>query len=261
MTDHIDTPDGQQPGDPFSRVAHPSVASKSETLQKLIAPARTQMLGDLASTVDKWLTERGEDLHRAVTGGWSETHTWIKATLGGVALLGVSAVGGTLLSLALQGVAGAAHAVADVVPGGSARRTGLLASITSPVWSYLRSHTQGLAIDARTAYGAWMIAVLGTGVLSFATKSFGARLAWGITGAGTGWMVWHGAPAAGREVAVGITALAWALLSIAALRGFRIGFRAVNNNHFAPEIRPQVNVPEPVVKRVEINGRALNSLD
>lgn len=226
MTDHTnDIPaDGQQPGEPLSRVAHPSTG-KSETLRQLTVPTGTQMLRDLATTVDKWLTERGEDLHRAITGGWSETETWIKTTLGGVAILGASAVGGTLLSLAVQGAVDAAHAVGEIVPGGSARRTGLLASITSPVWAYLRSHTQGLAVDARTAYGAWMVAVLGTGLLSFATKSFGARLAWGLTGAATGWMVWHGAPAAGREVAVGITALAWSLLSIPALRGFRISLR------------------------------------
>jgi hypothetical protein len=241
MTDHTDTPDGQQPAEPLSRVD----TQLTETLRRLKAEARTQTLRDLVEPVGEWLAWRGDDLRRAVTGGWSQTDTWIKASLGGVALLGAAAVGGTLLSLTLQGLADAAHVAADAIPGGSARRTGLLASITSPVWAYLRSHTQGLAIDARTAYGTWVLAVPVTGFLSFATKKFSARLAWALTGAATGWMVWNGAPAAGREVALGITVLAWSLLSIAALRGFRIG----REQHLHSHVDVNVDATQPTADR------------
>ncbi|MET9956281.1 hypothetical protein ABZ135_32705 [Streptomyces sp. NPDC006339] len=273
MTDHHDTPDGQQPGEPLSRVdftnidrgleelrqLEGSTSAKDRLAQDLAHPS--SVLRDLADAAGEWLSDRADDVRQAVLGGWGQTEGWIKATLAGVALVGVTAVGGALLSLTVQGIAGAVDAAAGAVPGGSARNTGLLASITSPVWTYLRSHTQGLAVDARTAYAVWLLAVLSTGVLSCVTKSFGARLAWGLTGAATGWMVWHGAPATGREVAVGLTAIAWALLSIVALRKFRVGITNYVSNRVAPEVKPQVHVPAPVVKRVEINGRALKSLD
>ncbi|MGA4844710.1 hypothetical protein [Streptomyces sp. G45] len=256
MTDHNNTPDR---GIDEPRQIDSPAATTTRLAQDL--PRPSSVLRDLADAAGEWLSDRADDVRHAVAGGWSETDRWIKATLGGVALVGVAAVGGTLLAFTVQGIAGAVDAAAGAVPGGSARRTGLLASITSPVWAYLRSHTQGLAVDARTAYAAWLLVVLGSGVLSCVTKSFGARFAWGLAGAATGWMVWHGAPEAGREVAAGLTAIAWALLSIVALRGFRVGITNTVSNNVAPETKPQVNVPAPVVKRVEINGRALKSLD
>ncbi|MFE5810297.1 hypothetical protein [Streptomyces sp. NPDC056491] len=171
----------------------------------------------------EWLSDRGDELRQAVTGGWDETEDWIKATLGGLALLIVLGVGGTLLTALIKGVLALASLITNMhVDTGPRSHTGLLATITEPVRAYLTGQTRGLAVSAGTAYAAWQLAVLGTGFLSWATTSFGARFAWGVVGAGTAWMVWSGAPATGREVATGLTVLAWGLLSIVALRGFRV---------------------------------------
>ncbi|MFF4741272.1 hypothetical protein ACFY2W_36125 [Streptomyces sp. NPDC001262] len=245
-------PDVDQPLIPSSRTEPTAMVTAVDGLRAVTGGSRW-----VYGAAKDWLADRGDDLRRAVTGGWDNTETWIKASLGGLGLLGASAVGGSLLSLTATGLTHTVQAAADLHVPGSANNTGLLASITTPVWSYLRTHTQGLAVSPTTAYSVWALTVLGTGVLSFATRSFGARLSWALTGAATGWMAWHGAPAVGREVAVGLTALAWALLSIPALRGFRVGRSTYQN----VDVRPQVHVPEPVVKRVEINGRALKSID
>ncbi|MFD0353652.1 hypothetical protein ACFVHW_07865 [Streptomyces sp. NPDC127110] len=173
--------------------------------------------------VGQWLEERADDLRDAFRNGWDDTTTWIKATVSATFLLAVAAVAVMCLALLASSAVDGVNALAGLdVPAGSDGRTGLLASVTSPVQTYLESHTAGLAISAPTAYGTWILTALATGLLSFATRAFGARLAWGATGAATGWMVWHGAPADGREVALGITVIAFALLSIPALRGFRI---------------------------------------
>lgn len=170
-----------------------------------------------------WLDNRAQDLWEVRNEGWSEARPWIKFTVGTVVILMLTVLGTTLLSWAAQAAVATVTALTDLpLPTGSGGRTGLLASITTPVWAYLQTHTAGLPVGGATAYAAWQLAVVTTAVLSFLTKSFGARLAWGVTGAATGWMAWHGAPAGGRDVALGLTALAFALLSIPALRGFRV---------------------------------------
>ncbi|MCY0922342.1 hypothetical protein OS965_29990 [Streptomyces sp. H27-G5] len=185
--------------------------------------AMRRWYGIARPVVGQWLEERAEDLRDAFRNGWDETTTWIKATVGATVLLAVAAVAVMCLALIAQSAVDGVNALAGIrVPEGSGGRTGLLASITTPVWTYLQSHTAGLAVSAPTAYGTWILTALATGLLSFVTRAFGARLAWGATGAATGWMVWQGAPADGREVALGITVIAFALLSIPALRGFRI---------------------------------------
>ncbi|MEJ8654889.1 hypothetical protein WKI65_44335 [Streptomyces sp. MS1.AVA.3] len=205
----------QLPGGPLEDSPAPA---KSTT-----AAAVVEQLHRVKDVVGEWLADRGEDLRRAVKGGWKETDDWIKATLGGLGLLVVAGVGGTLLVGLIKGVVALASLISHVhVDTGARSHTGLLATITEPVRRYLASHTRGLAVGSATAYAAWQLAVLATGFLSWATTSFGARFAWGVVGAGTAWMVWSGAPATGREVATGLTALAWGLLSIVALRGFRI---------------------------------------
>ncbi|WP_052230630.1 hypothetical protein [Streptomyces sp. CT34] len=190
---------------------------------KTTTAAAVEQLLRAKDSVGEWLTDRGDDLRRAVKGGWKETDDWIKAALGGLALLVVVWVGGTLLTVLLKSIVALASLISHVhVDTGARSHTGLLATITEPVRTYLAGHTRGLAAGSATAYAAWQLAVLVTGFLSWATTSFGARFAWGVVGAGTAWMVWSGAPATGREVATGLTALAWGLLSIVALRGFRI---------------------------------------
>lgn len=201
--------------------AEPGIATGSFAWS--LRTALRRWYGVARPVVGEWLEERADDLRNAFRNGWDETTTWIKATVGATVLLAVAAVAVMSLALIAQSAVDGVNAVAGVqVPAGSGGRTGLLASITSPVWTYLQSHTAGLAVTAPTAYGAWILTVGGTGLLSFVTRAFGARLAWGATGAATGWMVWQGAPADGREVALGITVIAFALLSIPALRGFRI---------------------------------------
>jgi hypothetical protein len=177
-------------------------------------------LAQLGVRIADWLADRGDDLRRAL-GGWQDTEPWIKATLGGAGLLGAVALGGSLLTLMVQGLVDLVHQAGGIHIAAGAH-TGLLATITSSVWAYLRSHTTGLPATPATVYAIWQLAVAGSGIASFATRALGARLAWLLAGASTGWMTWHGAPASGREVAVGLVALAWTLLSIPALRGARL---------------------------------------
>ncbi|NXY94484.1 hypothetical protein HYE82_08775 [Streptomyces sp. BR123] len=199
--------------------AEPDTGSFTSSLRT----ALRRWYGIARPVVGQWLEERADDLRDAFRNGWDETTTWIKATIGAVFLLAVAAVAVMCLALIASSAVDGVNALEGIdVPEGTGGRTDLLASITNPVWTYLQSHTAGLAVSAPTAYGTWILTALGTGLLSFVTRAFGARLAWGATGAATGWMVWHGAPADGREVALGITVIAFAVLSIPALRGFRI---------------------------------------
>lgn len=179
--------------------------------------------GPVQEAVLSWLDNRIQDLWEVKSEGWSEARPWIKFTVATVVILILTVLGTTLLSWAAQAAVSIVTAITDLpLPTGSGGRTGLLASITTPVWAYLQTHTAGLPVTGPTAYAAWQLAIVSTGTLSFLTKAFGARLAWGVMGLATGWMAWHGAPAGGRDVALGLTALAFALLSIPALRGFRV---------------------------------------
>ncbi|MGW2865903.1 hypothetical protein [Streptomyces sp. NPDC001205] len=181
------------------------------------------LLHRVKDAAGEWLSDRGDEVRLAVAGGWDETEDWIKTTLGALAILIVLGVGGTLLVALIKAIFALASLVTHVHVGtGPHSHTGLLATITDPVRTYLTGQTRGLAVSAGTAYAAWQLAVVSTGFLSWATTSFGARFAWGVVGASTAWMVWSGAPATGREVATGLTVLAWGLLSIVALRGFRV---------------------------------------
>ncbi|MEF3117587.1 hypothetical protein [Streptomyces chrestomyceticus] len=78
----------------------------------------------------------------------------------------------------------------------------------------------------------------------------GARLTWTAWGAATVAMVWAGAPGPGRQVAVGITLLAWAVLSLFALRGlslFPAAFVHVdvhNQAPPAPQVRAEIHLPK-----------------
>jgi len=173
-------------------------------------------LGRLSRSTAAWcsrylvpaLRRRRLDLEGALEGGWELTATWVKvaAYLVGAALLSTSA----LAVLADQLIA-AYHRVVGV-------HTGLVATITAPVQSYLRVHDAGLSIPADSLYRLWQLAAVLLLVAAFSRSRLG-RIAWVAYGTGTAAMVWCGTASAGRPLAVAVVALLWTLVSLFALHG------------------------------------------
>ncbi|MGY5031279.1 hypothetical protein ACWC9U_10175 [Streptomyces sp. 900116325] len=76
----------------------------------------------------------------------------------------------------------------------------------------------------------------------------------------------YASPATGRTLATGLAALTWAAASTLALRGLTLrpsSFEHVHNDIQTPpvHVRPDRHLSQPVVERVEINGRELRSAD
>ena len=94
-----------------------------------------------------------------------------------------------------------------------------LHTVIQPTHAYLVHHTVGLPVNAATAYLIWAGVGFVAGLVAMLTRANGARLTWTVWGAATGWMVWCAAPATGRDVALGLTVIAWTSLSTLALRG------------------------------------------
>ncbi|MDF4254632.1 hypothetical protein [Streptomyces sp. WMMB303] len=189
-----------------------------------------------------WFGRRLHDLDIALTHGWRPAATWIKTL--------TAAAGLALAFLALRWLAstllGWAHDLPWTLPTAK-DHTGLLATIDQPVHAYLAAHTTTLPITAATAYSTWQ--ALGTVSFALGTVRFGgARLTWTVWGAATVAMVWAGTPAPGRPVAAGITVLAWAALSLLALRGLSLSptaFIQVHNQAPAPpEVRAEIHLPK-----------------
>ena len=107
----------------------------------------------------------------------------------------------------------------------------LVGTVDLPVRHYLADHTQGLAVTAAGVHVLWLAAGLGLLLFSI-VGSFAARLTWTAWGAASVAMVWAGSALPGRQVATGITALAWGIASIVALLGMRLRAPAtvINNN-------------------------------
>jgi hypothetical protein len=63
-------------------------------------------------------------------------------------------------------------------------------------------------------------------------------------------MTWAGTTSPGQHVAAFAAFLAWGLTSMFALRGVRYARRGCFHH-----VTPQIHVPEPVIKRVEITDR------
>ncbi|OIJ95415.1 hypothetical protein [Streptomyces colonosanans] len=192
-----------------------------------------------------WLGRRLHDIKMAPTYGWRLTAGWIKAAtvlIGGlIAFFALRWIGTTLIGLA--------HALPWPTPT-ERDHTGLLATIDQPVRHYLATHTQTLPVTAATAYSTWQAVGAVSLVLGFLYSS-GARLTWVIWGAATVGMVWASTPASDREVAAGIALLAWAALSLLALRGLSLSPTALvhidvhNEAPALPEIRAEIHLPKP----------------
>ncbi|MFG2977733.1 hypothetical protein ACGFYY_32675 [Streptomyces sp. NPDC048331] len=208
-----------------------------------------------------WLAEaaadRLMDVLEAPDDGWRGMATWIKTI---VVLAGLAAAGFLVWGLV------AAVIVAWTSWEWHSLGTGLIATLHQPVRDFIAAHTTGLPITATTIYGAWQLFGAGSFILSAWARAAGARLTWTAWGAATTAMVWTASPTSGRAVAAALTILAWTAASTIALRGLTL--RSTTFVHVYNNVQPtpvsvdaHVHVPEPVVKRVEINGRALQSAD
>lgn len=195
------------------------------------------------SGAQRWLGRRINDVKMAPS--WSLTATWIKAA----AVIGGAAIGYLTLRWIAALLIGWVHALPWPLPVAD-DHTGLLATIDHPVRHYLATHTASLPVNATTVYGTWQA----VGVVSFILaylRSTGARLTWTVWGAATVAMVWIGTDESGRQVAAGIAILAWAALSVLALRGLALtpaAFVHVDVHNAAPqlpEVRAEIHLSKP----------------
>ncbi|MDT0347544.1 hypothetical protein [Streptomyces litchfieldiae] len=222
-------------------------------------PPASRMRRWWEQTLD-WTGDRIEDVLDAYAEGWSGTATWIRAlayTAGTAA--GLAALWGVFRFFAW--VAGWSIPNAPDVPDvpDVPRDTGLVATITQPVHTYLEAHTIGLPLEADTAYTTWYLIGAGALLLGMATGSVGARLTWTAWGAATVAMVWQATPDPGRPVAVGLAVLAWTAASVLALQGLNL--RPVTHHHTHITTQPRIDIPQPRVERIDINGRQIHPTD
>ncbi|MFJ7078969.1 hypothetical protein [Streptomyces sp. NPDC098781] len=119
----------------------------------------------------------------------------------------------------------------------------------------LQIHTAELPVSATTAYAAWQLFGTASFIASWWLCATGARLTWTAWGAATTGMIWAASPATGRTVATGLALRSLSLRSSS--------FVHVHNDvqPTPVQIRPDIHVPQPLVERVEINGRDLRSVD
>lgn len=91
--------------------------------------------------------------------------------------------------------------------------------VTKPVHDYITAHAVGLPAAAEGIWSAWATVGLVLWLVSWLTRSWSARLAWVLYGAGTVAMVYTASPAGGQLLAAGVAVLYWAVLSVFAFRG------------------------------------------
>lgn len=96
-----------------------------------------------------------------------------------------------------------------------------VATITTPVHTYLADHPTG-HLPTATVYTIWQATGLGALITAWAVGGTGPRLTWFCHGTVTVWIVWSATPDPGRPTAVGLTVLAWTILSTLALRGLSL---------------------------------------
>ncbi|MGV9600718.1 hypothetical protein ACWDR1_29050 [Streptosporangium sandarakinum] len=91
--------------------------------------------------------------------------------------------------------------------------------VTTPVRAYITAHATGLPAAAEAIWSAWTLVGPGLWLICWLARSWGARLAWVLYGAGTVAMVYSASPAGGRLLATGVAIVYWAVLSVLAFRG------------------------------------------
>ncbi|MFF0051628.1 hypothetical protein [Streptomyces sp. NPDC005498] len=200
-----------------------------------------------------WTGNRIEDILDAPTYGWTGMATWLKALI----ILTGSVLG---LLAAWWGVTALIDAVRSAT--WHSHDTGLIATMHQPVRGYLQTHSAALPVSATTAYATWQLFGAASFILSWWSGATGARLTWTVWGASAVGMIWAASPASGRTVATGLAVLTWTAASTLALSGLTLrspSFVHVHNDVQPPPVlvRPNIHLPQPVVERVEINGREL----
>lgn len=138
-----------------------------------------------------------------------------------VSMLGALTAG--TIQIAVTGVTWALKHVAD---------WHLTEVVTKPVHDYITAHAAGLPAGADGIWAAWATAGLLLWLVSWLARSWSARLAWVLYGAGTVAMVYSASPVTGQLLAAGIAVLYWAVLSVFAFRG--LGRRPVVHVHQPP---------------------------
>ncbi|WP_406132305.1 hypothetical protein [Streptomyces sp. NBC_00989] len=199
---------------------------------------------------DSWPRARLQEIRDVPSAGWRHIATWIRTVIVLTALTAITLLGWWSI-----------NALIALQPWTALGDTGLLATVIHPVHGYLTAHTRDLPVDAQMAYRTWEVVGGATFLTSTIFKATCARLTWTAWGAATTAMVWIASPASGRPVATVLMVLGWTVASALALRGLSLRPQFTTHVHNDPQIRVNIHTPAPVVKRVEINGRELRSVE
>ncbi|MEU5161250.1 hypothetical protein AB0G74_16810 [Streptomyces sp. NPDC020875] len=174
---------------------------------------------DTAWTTGGVLHDRWEELRLAPQLGWHHMATWIKALIAGTGIAFVMVLAADAAAALIAGTDQLLTTLAS--PEANSTTNDIWAAIHTPARTYLTTHTQGLPIDAPTAYALWQTAGL-AGLAGGFLRITAARTLWITWGAASIAMIWQATPDTGRPVATGIAVLFWILASAAALRGLTL---------------------------------------
>ncbi|MFI9846003.1 hypothetical protein ACIHFD_53885 [Nonomuraea sp. NPDC051941] len=174
-------------------------------------------IADRYQSLQRWASERFADNPREAE---IAKYAVIVVCVSVVALVSV-----TLLWLAVMVLGGLVNGVAHGLATGLTWALERVADwhltevVTKPVHDYVTAHAAGLPSGAEAIWSAWALTGPGLWLLCWLLRSWGARLAWVLYGAGTVAMVYSASPANGRLLAAGIAVLYWGVLSVFAFRG------------------------------------------
>ncbi|WP_449352742.1 hypothetical protein [Streptomyces shaanxiensis] len=163
----------------------------------------------------EWLEARRQEVGDSLTGGWSESALWIKlAVMFSTFLVGIAVLG--VLANTVSHTARAWH------PPSEWHWDGVVATIDNPVRAYLATHSAGLPLPGTALHLLWAASGAALLLMGFMFGGFGARMTWIAWGAATVVMVWSSTPEPARQVAAGLTTIAWGMASIPAMRGLKL---------------------------------------
>ncbi|WP_052441075.1 hypothetical protein [Streptacidiphilus anmyonensis] len=170
---------------------------------------------------------RATELENALQLGWNFTPLWLRALTVLASLFLFTLIFGSLGSDVVDvyyRLVGHTH-------------TGLLATISHPIRSYLNAHRGELHLSVRNLFGLWELTAIALIIAGFFGSTL-ARLGWLAFGTATAAMVWSATPDPARPVATAIAAGLWGIASLLALRGLNLRLVQINIDARSQQLQP-----------------------
>jgi hypothetical protein len=133
----------------------------------------------------------------------------------------------------------------------------LAQAVLTPVHHYLTVHAAQFPVPAPSLWWTWCTAGIVLFVLA-AARTVAGRIGWTAYGVATAGMVWAATPAPSRWIGAGIAALWWTLLSLPALRRYRVAPPLVTVNN---DRQDTPAAPDPDDTTVAAPGNAWTDLN